>query len=71
MKLKTIWTMTGMSLAEKFRRTKSWFWRILAKKLPAPLAYQSYLLVSSSYIEPDEVVPEVKVVDILSRMRKI
>ena len=63
--------MTGMSLTEKLRRTKSLFWRKLAKKLPTPLAYWSYILVSSRHIKQNEVVPEVKVVDILSRMRKI
>lgn len=71
MKFKTIWTMTGMPITEKLRRTKSLFWRKLAKKLPTPLAYWSYILVSSRHIKQNEVVPEVKVVDILSRMRKI
>ena len=34
MKLTTIWTMKGMSLTEKIRRTKDWLARKVAKKLP-------------------------------------
>ncbi len=34
MKLTTIWTMRGMSLAEKIRRTKDWLARKVAKNLP-------------------------------------
>lgn len=39
MKFTTIWTMPGMSLGEKFRRTRDWAAMIIASSLPLRIRY--------------------------------
>lgn len=39
MHLKTIWTTPAMSLGERLRRTREWFFMGLARRLPVRLRY--------------------------------
>jgi hypothetical protein len=48
------------------RRDFCWLW--LARHLPRRLAYWSYIVQGGRVIKPDEVVPEVRYAELLSRM---
>lgn len=39
MKLKTIWTIPGMTKKERFRRTREWAAQVVATKLPLRIRY--------------------------------
>lgn len=70
MKLSTIWTLRGMKLSERLRRTEEALWRGLAHRLPRKLAYWSYIDTGVRHMESSEVVPEVTFTAILERVGK-
>jgi len=67
-RLKTIWTIPAMTVAERLRRTREAAWRSLAHHLPRSLAYWSFIDTGVRHIKGNEVVPEVKYTDILQRI---
>jgi hypothetical protein len=69
MKLTSIWTMRGMTLAERLRRTRECGWRSLAHHLPRTLAYWSYIDTGARMMnKPGDVVPDVRYMDLLERL---
>lgn len=70
MKFRTIWTMQGMLLGECFRRTGELITMSLAARLPKRIAYWSFIQQGGKYIKSDEVVPDVKFLELVSRMEK-
>ncbi len=67
MKLSTIWTIPAMTLHERLSRTTECAVRAIAHRLPRRLAYWSFIDTAARHIGPDDVVPDVRVVDVLSR----
>lgn len=68
MRLKTIWTMPAMSFRERLRRTGEVALIALAHRLPRALAYRSFIDTGVRHTRPDEVVTDVRYMDILARM---
>ena len=68
MRLTTIWTLRGMALPERLRRTSEWAVMRIAHRLPRRLAYWSYIDSGVRTMRPDDVVPEVGYTDLLQRM---
>lgn len=67
MKLTTIWTLSGMSLRERVRRTNEAAIRGLAHRLPRRLAYWSFIDTGVRHIASNETVPDVRYTDLLER----
>ena len=67
MKLTTIWTLPGLPLRERISRTQEWGWRTTAHHLPRRLAYWSFIDTGVRTMKPDEEVPAVTFMDLLSR----
>lgn len=67
MKFTTIWTMPGMSLRERVRRTNELALIKLAHALPDALKYRVYIDVGAANIRTDEIVPDVTYCTILQR----
>lgn len=70
MRLTTIWTLRGMALTERLARSHEWMWRTLAHQLPRELAYWSYLDTGARTIAGDEIVPDVRYLDLLDRIQR-
>ena len=70
MKLTTIWTIPAMTLRERLNRTGEWGWRELAHRLPRRLAYWSFIDSGVRAMRPNDVVPEVRYMDLLERISK-
>lgn len=70
MKLSTIWTLRGLPLRERFARTGEWAMRAVAHRLPRRLAYWSFIDTGSRHMRRDEVVPDVRYMDLLERASK-
>lgn len=70
MKFTTIWTLRGMSLRERLNRTSVAAIAGLAHRLPRRLAYWSFIDSGVRYMRDDEVVPEVRYMDLVQRMGK-
>lgn len=70
MRFKTIWTLPGMALSERLRRTRDWGALKIAHHLPRRIAYWSFIDTGVRYMERDEVVPEVLYNDLLARVCK-
>lgn len=69
MKLSTIWTLPGASLHEKIDRTKDWAaLKVASRLLPQRVRYWAFISSGVQTIRPDEAVPSVRYVDLLSRM---
>lgn len=68
MKLSTIWTLRGMPLRERMNRTGEAFVRSVAHRLPRRLAYWSFIDSGVRHMASDEVVPDVRYMDLLARM---
>lgn len=70
MKFWTIWTLPAMTLRERLWRTwDEWFLIGLARRLPARLAYRSFIDSTVRSIGPNDIVPDVTMVDVLKRHR--
>jgi hypothetical protein len=68
MKLSTIWTLRGMSLRERCKRTSELWWFYTAPRfLPQRLRYGVLIVEGVRHIANDEVVPEVPFMAILER----
>jgi len=67
MRLKTIWTLRGMTLRERLNRTGEAAIRSIAHRLPRRLAYWSFIDSGVRYMRSDEIVPEVYYTDLLQR----
>ncbi|MGH3499830.1 MAG: hypothetical protein ACRDQA_02835 [Nocardioidaceae bacterium] len=71
MRLTTIWTIGGMTLRERLRRTyDEWLLPGLAHRLPRRLAYWSYIDTGVRHIGSSEIVPDVRYADLLDRMSR-
>lgn len=57
-----------MTLRERFRRTGELVLIAAAHRLPRALAYRSFIDTGARHIRSDEVVPEVRYTEILSRI---
>lgn len=68
MKLRTIWTLRGMSVRERLNRTGEVMVQGLAHRLPRRLAYWSFIDTGGRHIQGYEVVPEVRYTDLLARL---
>lgn len=68
MKLSTIWSMPAMSYAEKFRQTFDLGAQKWASKLPKRVKYWAAVQQIAKTPKRDEVVPDIKLSDILSRL---
>ena len=73
MRLTTIWSprFKGMPLRERLTRTGEWTVRVIGSHLPERLKYWAAISFVSQRIEDDEIVPEVRFVDILGRPRRV
>lgn len=67
MKLSMIWTLEGMALSERLRRTRELLIMQTAHHLPRRLAYWSLIDSGVRYMESNEVVPEVPFTLVLER----
>jgi hypothetical protein len=70
MRLRTIWTMRGMALNERWHRSVEWFWIELAMRLPRQLKYWAFIDMCNRHTLPDEEVPGVTYVTIVQRASK-
>ena len=70
MKLGTIWTLRGLPPRERLNRTGEWAVRAIAHRIPRRLAYWSFIDTGSRYMLRDEVVPDVRYMDLLERASK-
>jgi hypothetical protein len=77
MRLHTIWTLRDMSLRTRLELTKEratntdeWFWRPLARRVPARLRYWVLIDIGARAILSDEVVPNVRFTEVLNRVPK-
>lgn len=68
MRLRTIWTIPAMALPERLHRTSEWFWLKAARHIPERLAYWSFVVHGTRYIAGNEVVHDVKYMDLFGRM---
>jgi hypothetical protein len=68
MRLTTIWTMPAMTLRERFRRTGEAALIAFAHRLPRALAYRSFIDTGARYVRSDEVVTDVRYIDVLQRI---
>lgn len=66
MRIKTIWTIPGMALAERLRRTRSSLLLSLAHYLPQRLRYAVLIDTGARHMQND-VVPEVAFMAVLER----
>lgn len=67
MRLKTIWTIPAMTLAERFHRTGEWAAQKTAKALPARVRYWAFVQVGAKAMPDDAIVPEARFMDLLER----
>lgn len=67
MRLTTIWTLPGLPLRERLSRTGEAIVRGIAHRLPRRLAYWSFIDTGVRHMRDDEVVPEVRFMDVLKR----
>lgn len=67
MRFKTIWTLRGMRLGERLRRTGSWAALKIAHRLPQRFAYWVLIDQGVRHMGRNEVVPEVTFMDVLKR----
>lgn len=71
MNLTTIWDLSiNYSLKERFKRTGEWALRKAAHHMPERLAYWVVIDRTAKHIRSDEVVLEVRAMDIVQRMRQ-
>lgn len=70
MKLTTIWTIPAMTVRERLHRTGEAITRSVAHRLPRRLAYWSFIDTAARHIGVNEVVPEVRVMDVLKRAER-
>lgn len=70
MRLKTVWTLRGMSLQERLRRTEECFWRWAGARLPRKLAYWSYIHTGVRAMNNTDVVPLLRYTEVLERITK-
>jgi hypothetical protein len=70
MRLRTIWTIPAMPIRERLNRTADVVLLAIAHRLPRGLAYWSFIDTGVRNMLPDDVVPDVKYGDILSRMER-
>lgn len=68
MRLRTIWTLRGMSLRERLSRSGEALVMNTAHRLPRRLAYWSFIDSGVRYMGRDTVVPEALYTEILQRM---
>jgi hypothetical protein len=68
MRLTTIWTLHGMTLRERLSRTGEAFVHGLAHRLPRRIAYWSFIDTGVRHMRSDEIVPEVRYMDLLERV---
>lgn len=68
MRLKSIWTLRGMPMAERVDRTIEWVCIQLSHRLPKRIQYWSFIHSVNQNIHPHEIVPEVTAMEILNRM---
>lgn len=68
MRLRTIWTIGAMTLAERVRRTGTWALIKVASHLPRPLAYWVFVVHGTRHIHPREVMGDVRYADLAQRM---
>lgn len=68
MKFTSIWTIRGMTFAERIRRTRDCINLWIAHRLPKRIKYWAYIQAGSSAMFSDEVVGEQSFVELLKRM---
>lgn len=68
MRLATIWTLPGATFAERMRRTADWGAQKVAAHLPKRVRYWVFVQQGSAAMLDDEVVPEVRYMDLLVRI---
>jgi hypothetical protein len=62
--------MSGYPIGEILKRLSEWAWMGISRRLPRKLAYYSFIDSGTRYMPKDEVVPEVRYMDVLNRMPK-
>ncbi|MBP3044875.1 hypothetical protein KKR91_01205 [Arthrobacter jiangjiafuii] len=67
MKLSTIWSTPAMALTERLNRTAEWAAQVAAARIPKRVRYWVFIQVGSKAMLPNEVVPEVRFMDLLKR----
>jgi hypothetical protein len=68
MRFWTIWTLPAMPLRERLGRTREWAALWVAHRLPRRLAYWSFIDSVGRYTGGDDVIPEIRAMDVLQRM---
>lgn len=67
-RLKTIWTIPAMTIAERIRRTGDWSARKAAAHLPKRVRYWAFVQVGGKAIPESAVVPDQLFMDVLARV---
>lgn len=70
MRLRTIWTLPGLPLAERLDRTADTLCLRLAQRFPKRLAYWAFVAIGGRAMRPDDIVPEVGYSELFNRMSK-
>ena len=65
LKLTTIWTIPACSLGERLRRTVDLAAMNAASTLPKRVRYWTFIQVGSKAMGPNDIVPDVKFMDLL------
>jgi len=67
-RITTIWTIPGMDLAERVRRTRDALNMALAARIPKRVKYWAFVQSYSSTLGPGDVVGEHSVTDAMKRL---
>lgn len=67
MRLRTIWTIPAMTLRDRLRETQDWAAFEVAEHLPKRVRYWVFIQVGGKALHDDELVGDVKFVDLLDR----
>lgn len=69
MRITTIWSMPGMSLAERLRRTKEWAAIKTARRLPTSVKYWTCIGVATLAAGPEQYPLSVTIEQMMEYMR--
>jgi hypothetical protein len=67
MRLKTIWTLPGMTVRNRVKETADAAARTIAHRLPKRIKFWAFVLVGTAAMNDQDVVPEVRFADLLDR----
>lgn len=69
MRFRTIWSLPGLSLSERLRRTRDWFAMEIASRLPLRIRYWTVMLELGHATRNSPNVPATPLSDILRNLK--